>query len=67
MGNEKKLAKYESIVASIDESYIDNDYDEGSLSKNYLGKIWDVIQIHPDINAIDAKLKILDHFKKEKS
>ena len=56
----------ESILASIDESSTDHDFDDGSISTNYLEDIWDGIQIHPDINTRDARLKIRDHIKKTK-
>ena len=42
----------ESISASIDESYIYNDSDGGSISTDALKDIWYGSQIHPELNAI---------------
>ena len=53
-------------MASIDESFTDNDSDDGSISKNYIKDIWDVIQIDPELNARYSRLKIYDRTKKGK-
>ena len=54
-------------MSSIDESSADNDSYDGSISTNALEDIRDGIQLHPDINARDARLKICDHIKKTQS
>ena len=50
-------------MASIDESFTYNDSDDGSISRNSLEGIWYGIQIRPEINARDARLKIRDRIK----
>ena len=52
---------------SIDESYTYYNSDNGSISKNALEEILDGIQIHPDINARYARLKICDRIKETQS
>ena len=37
------------------------------MISNTIKDIWDISQIHSDINAIDAGLKIHDHIKQAKS
>ena len=51
-------------MASIDESSTENDSDEGSISTNALKEILDGSQIHIELNARYARLKILDRIKK---
>ena len=48
---------------SIDESYIDDDSDDGYISKNALEDIWYGSQIRPELHAWYARLKIRDHIK----
>ena len=60
---EINVEECESVLASIDDSFTDNDYDDGYISKNSLGDIWYGIQIHPEINARYSRLKIHDRIK----
>ena len=53
----------ESILSSIHELSIDYGSGDQSISMNLLGYIWYVSQIHPDINARYAILKIRDRIK----
>ena len=48
---------------SIDESYKDNNYYDGSIIKNALEDIHGGIQIHPELNAREARFKIRDLIK----
>ena len=64
--NERNTEEYEFISTSIDESYTNDDSDDGSISTNYLKDISDGIQIHPKINARYSRLKICDRIKKKK-
>ena len=50
-------------MASIDESSIDNDYDEGSIITNAIEKIRGKSQIHPELNARDSIFEIRDRIK----
>ena len=63
MENEYNVERYESVLDLIYESYEDNDYDDRSISMNYLEDIWDGSYIHPDINTRYARLKIRNHIK----
>ena len=54
-------------MALIDESYIDNEYYDRSISTNALGEIWDGSQIHPELNTRDSRLKIRDYIKQTKN
>ena len=54
-------------MASIDESYADDNSDEGSISTNALEDIQDGSHVHPDINTRDARLKISDRIKQAQS
>ena len=62
--NGHNAEEYESTPASIDQSYTDNESDDGYISTKDLEEIWDVIQIHPGINARDARFKIRDCIKR---
>ena len=55
--NERNAEKDESILFSIDELSIDDEYDDGYISTNSLEDIRDGGQIHPYINSIDARFK----------
>ena len=61
--NKHNIAEGKSILPSINESYIYDESDEGSMSSNFLEEIWDGSQIHQDINARDNRFKILNHIK----
>ena len=63
MENEPNVAEYGSILASIDESYTDDDSDDLSISTNDLEDIWDGNYVHPGINERDARLKIRYHIR----
>ena len=52
-----------SFLASIDESSTYYESDDLSISTNTLKDIWDRIQIHPELNARDARFKIHDCIK----
>ena len=54
-------------MASIDESYIDDDSDDVSIISNALEEILGGSQIHPELNAIDDRLKIHDCIKQTKN
>ena len=56
--NERNVEEYESILSSIYELSTYNDADYWYISTNSLKYIQDEGQIHPDINARDARLKI---------
>ena len=58
--------EYESISSSIDELYIEDDFGDGYIITNNLEDIWYGSQIHPDINARDARLKNVTVLKKYK-
>ena len=45
------------------ESCTEDDSDDGSLSKNDIKEIRYGNNVHPDINAIYARLKISEHIK----
>ena len=64
--NEHGVAEYESVLASIDYSYIYDDCDDGYISTNSLEGIWGGKHLHPYINAIYARLKIHDCIKQLK-
>ena len=48
-------------MASIDELYTEDEYDDGIISMNALEGIRDGNHAHPDINARDAIFKIRYH------
>ena len=48
---------------SIDKSSTYDDSDDGYIFMNVLEDIWDENYVYPDINAIDAKLKICEHIR----
>ena len=53
--------------ASIDESSIEYDSDDGSISTNAIEDIRDGSYIYSDINARYAVLKICDHIRQAQS
>ena len=63
LGLEQVTEEDESILASIDYSSTDNDYDDGSISTNYLEDIRGGSQIHPELNTRYSRLKIRDCIK----
>ena len=63
MGNERNLSDDESMLDSIDESSIDYEYDDRSISTNTLEDIRYVKYLYPDINAIDARLEIREYIR----
>ena len=65
--NKRNSEEYESILGSIDESSIEDDSDDGSISMKDIKEIWGGSQIYPDINRRDARLKIRDLIKKTQS
>ena len=65
--NERNTEEDEPILASIDDPYTDDDYDDRSISTDTLEEIQDGSQIHPEINTRDARLKIFYHIKQTKS
>ena len=58
---------HESILASIDESYIDDESDDRYISTKYLEDIRYWSQIYPDIKARDDRLKISERIKQTQS
>ena len=54
-------------MASIDESYTDDDYDNGSISKKNLKDIRDGNKIYPELDARDARFKICDCIRKNQN
>ena len=64
--NERNSEEEESILDSIDESYTEDESDDGSISTNVLGDIRCVSQIHPELNARDAGFKICHHIIRTK-
>ena len=54
-------------MAPIDEPYIENDFDDGSINTNDLEEIQYGNYLHTDINARDTRLKINDHIRQGKS
>ena len=66
MGKQRNAGEDESILDSIDEFYIENEYDDGSINTNALEDIWDVKYIHPGINTRDDRFKIRDHIRQMK-
>ena len=58
--NESNAEEYESITASIDESSTEYDSDDGSISTIDLKDIRDRSQVHPELNARDARLRMID-------
>ena len=67
MENECNVAEDESMLASIDESSTDYDYDDGSIRRNALKDIRDGSCIHPYINVTHTRLKMRDHIKQAQS
>ena len=64
MKNELCIAEEdESILASIDESFTDDDSNGGSISTNSLEYIWYRSYVHIDMNARDSRLKICNSIK----
>ena len=63
MGNERNLSDDESMLDSIDESSIDYEYDDRSISTNTLEDIRYVKYLYPEINAIDARLEICEYIR----
>ena len=61
----KKLnsEKDEPILASINGSSTDNDYDDRSISLKALEVIWNRSQIHPELNAGYYRLEICERIK----
>ena len=62
--NKRNIDEEESIPASIDESSTDDDYDDGSISKNALEGIGCRSQIHPELHARDARFKMRVRIRK---
>ena len=58
MENDRTLEEVESISASIDESYADDNYDDKYICIYDLEDIRDVSYVYPNINVRDTKLKI---------
>ena len=56
--NERNAEEDESILSLIDELSTDDKYDDVYISMNALENIWYESQIHPEIKARDARLKI---------
>ena len=54
-------------MASIDESFTDDDSDDRYISTNALDGICHESQIHPELNKIYARLKIHDRIRKTKN
>ena len=54
-------------MASTDESSTDDDYDDGSISKNSLADIWGGNYVHLDINTIYSRFKIFDCIRQAQS
>ena len=50
-------------MASIDDSSTYDESDDGYIIMNAFEDIWDGNQIHSEIKARDARLKIRDHIK----
>ena len=50
-------------MTSIDDSYTDDESYDGSISMNTLEEIWGRSQIHTELNARDARLKVPDCIK----
>ena len=65
--NQRNVVEDQYISASIDESSTDNNSDDGYISTNALGDSRYGNYLHPDINAIYARLKIHEHIRKSKS
>ena len=65
--NKCNTEEYESISASIDESYTDDESDYGYISINDLKDIRYESQIHPANNMRDSRLKICDHIRQTKN
>ena len=66
MGKQRNVGDDESILASIDEFYIENESDDASINTNALEEIWDVKYIHPGINTRDDRFKIRDQIRQMK-
>ena len=64
--NECIAEKDESIFSSIEESSIDDDSDDVSISTINIEDMRGGIQIHPDINTTYARFKIRDRIKQTK-
>ena len=54
-------------MGSIYESYVDNNYDDKSISMDALEEIWGKNYVHPNINVKDSILKICDHIRQVQS
>ena len=54
-------------MASIGDLSTDDDSDDGYVSTNNLKDVYDGIQVHPELNERDAKLKIRDRIKQTKN
>ena len=65
--NECNLVEDKYNLAPIDEPYIENDFDDGSINTNDLEEIQYGNYLHTDINARDTILKINDHIRQGKS
>ena len=61
--NELNTEEERSILDSIDESYPDDESDDGIIGMNALKEIWDGSQIHPDLNTRDDIFKISDRIR----
>ena len=55
MENEQNASEDESVLASIDESSTDDDYNYGSISTKALEFIQDENHAHPDIKERDSR------------
>ena len=63
----RNVEKYESVLDSTDKSSTDNDCNGGSISANVFKDIWKRNQVHTDIKAIYARLKICDRINQAQS
>ena len=63
MENERNLEEDESITASIDDSYAEDNSDDEYISIDDIEEIRDGRYVHPKINARDARLKIYDRIR----
>ena len=64
--NERCEEEDESNLSTIDELSTEDESEYGSISTNVFEDIQYESQIHPDINARDARLKVRDRIKNNK-
>ena len=65
--NERNVAEYEWILASIDYSYTDDYSNNGYIITNSPKDIQDGNYVHPKINTRDDRLKIRELIKQAQS